>query len=330
MRIFILGFGLWPLMATAGEVPAWDVSDFGHDEELAGTNGWQNGYGEDNWGSWDGYAYPFTDHRPEGGSASYGSGTAMDNWLIRGDAVNDGATHVRFYNEDDDTAGVVFKHSSSKEFYLVAHYQDDAPYPLQESTGTTIAVVRVDFGQGKVLADVQGEKFAFRDDLADLRVEYNDGDIRVLWNDEAVIEVTDPDPLPAGKSGLYAYNNGYWDNRGDTALYELISVSFWDEDDDGVPDDTDNCEYDGNADQADDDEDGVGNACDDDYDDGSNNGDDDGSGNDDGSGDDDGSDPSGEGVTGTRACGCSSGASGAAMWWLFLPGALLWMRHRKK
>jgi hypothetical protein len=38
-------------------------------------------------------------------------------------------------------------------------------------------------------------------------------------------------------------------------------VTFSDDDDDGIPDDSDNCEFTANEDQADSDDDGVGDAC---------------------------------------------------------------------
>ena len=315
-----------PMVAQAGDITAWEIGDFGNGGRLANEDGWSNGYSEDTWGSWQGYAFPYTDDSPSGGSAPFGNGTAMDNWIVRGDSVNDGATEFELFNEDDDTAGIVFKQSSGKDFYLLAHYTDSAPYPLDSAAGPSLALVRVEFGQGKVLGQVYDDKYSFEgtNQLQSIRVEYNDGDIRVLWNDSEVMLVEDPQPLPAGRSGMYAYNNGYYDSRGDTALFASLSVSFWDEDDDGVPDDTDNCEFDANGDQADADGDGIGDVCDDAAP---------GPGeNDDGvTEDDDGGnsvDP-GEGVTGAPGCGCTTGVEGAALWWLVIPGVLGWRRSRR-
>jgi hypothetical protein len=320
-----------PGLALAGEVASWDRSDFSS-EELAGSDGWENGYREDAWGSYNGWAYPFTDDRPNGGSALYGTGTPLDNWLIRGRNVNDGVLSFRLYNYDDDTAGVVFKHSSAKQFYMAVHYEDNAPYPLQSNDGPAWAIVRVSGGQGEVLGQVRDDKFAFDnfEDFVSMRVEYNDGDIRLLLNDAEILEVTDSEPLSTGRTGFYAYDNGYFDSEGASVLYQSISSAYWDEDNDGIGDDDDNCEFDANEDQADADGDGIGDVCDD-----SNPGDgqdddtdDDGGGDDGMGGGDDAVDP-GEGITGAGSCGCSAGAGSMGFWWLLLPSALMWTRSRK-
>lgn len=322
MRFMIWSL-LLPIVAEAGEIEAWKVSDFGDGIELGGVDGWDNGYPGDSWGAWDGYAYAISDDSADS-SQGYGNDTALDNWLIRGAAVNDGATTFRFYNYDDDTAGIVFKFSAQKQFYMLAHYEDDAPYPLQAASGPTLAIVRVQSGQGAVIASVQKDSLRFGEETVDVRVEYNDGDIRVLWNDQEVIEVTDEDPLPAGKSGLYAYNNGYNDQRRETVWYESIRVSYWDEDDDGIADDEDNCENDANGDQSDTDGDGIGDVCDESS--GGGGGDDDDTGNPPGG--DDGTPE--DGVTGAGSCGCTTGlAATSSFWWLLLPSALLWFRSRR-
>lgn len=328
MRSVLLGLMWLSMAANAGEISAWERADFSG-ERLAGNDGWENGYAEEPWGTWEGYAFPYTDDRNDE-STPYGIGSSLDNWLIRGDLVNDGATSFRLYNDDDDTVGIVFKHSTAKQFYMLVHHEDDAPYPLQNVSEATWSVVRVSLGQGSVLTQASGRKFRFGDgwDFVDVRVEYNDGDIRALVNGEEIFDVTDPEPLPAGRSGFYAYNNGYDDSSGETVVYESIEVTFWDEDDDGVKDDTDNCEYDGNPDQADADDDGIGDVCDESP--GNNGGNDDAPNDDDSgqTGDDGGVDP-GDGITGVRACGCSAGASSFGFWWALLPGAFLWMRSRR-
>lgn len=310
--------------AHAGEIPAWDASNFEGDN-LADREGWSGGYDEDRWGAYDGYAYPYTDDGADS-SALYGTGTALDNWLVRGDNVNDGVTSIGIYNYDDDTAGMVFKQSSPKNFYMLVHYADNSPYPLQNANEPTIALVRVYNGQGSVLASVSSDRFGFNDSVIEFRAEYNDGDIRVLWEGSEVILVSDPEPLPAGISGFYAYNNGYYDNERRSVLFDSIDVSFWDEDDDGVADDIDNCEEDANADQADSDGNGIGDACDA-TDPGPGPGDDEGT---DDVGDDDvlPGNPD-EDITGSRACGCSAGAGVTGFWAFLLPGLLAWRSRRQ-
>ena len=319
MRRFLMGLCVVAGSANAGELPAWDASNF-EGENLADREGWSGGYDRDSWGSYDGYAYPYTDDGADS-SALYGSGTALDNWIVRGDAVNDGVTEIGMFNYDDDTAGMVFKQSSAKTFYMLVHYEDGAPYPLQEDNEPVIGLVRVYNGQGSVLASVSSDRFSFDDSIIELRAEYNDGDIRVLWDGTEVMEVSDPEPLPAGVSGFYAYNNGYYDNERQSVLFDYIEVSFWDEDDDGVADDIDNCEEDANTDQADADGNGIGDACDiTDPDPGGD--DDDGRDNDLPLGPD-------EDITGARACGCSAGVGVTGFWAVLLPGLMAWRRRRQ-
>jgi MYXO-CTERM domain-containing protein len=81
-------------------------------------------------------------------------------------------------------------------------------------------------------------------------------------NEDTFFAVTDEDPLGPGKAGLYAYNNGA--DGGYSSSYcwaSNIRVAYVDEDNDGVPDDTDNCEEVHNPGQADWNDNGVGDAC---------------------------------------------------------------------
>ena len=68
--------------------------------------------------------------------------------------------------------------------------------------------------------------------------------------------LVDADPLGPGLAGVYAYSCG-------DCTVSSAELVWIDEDDDGVPDDVDNCERVVNGDQEDLDGDGVGDACDD-------------------------------------------------------------------
>ena len=187
----------------------------------------------------------------------------------------------------------------------------------------------MDKGEGELL------KRAYADDVGldenTLSLEVDDGIITANLNGDTFFAAEDPDPLGPGVSGLYAYDSGEDGGRANTyCWFRSIEVSFVDEDDDGVPDDTDNCEDVANPGQADWNDNGVGDAC----------GDpppDDPDDPDDTSGPDDTSSPDdtdlapgmgGDVELGT-GCGCATARSGTGMqgWALFLAG-LLWVRRR--
>src|SRR5690348_11165758 len=62
----------------------WCVDEFPEVADLAGTDGWSNGYAADPWTGAYGRAYTDTDHAT---TAEFGLGTAADNWLIRGEPL---------------------------------------------------------------------------------------------------------------------------------------------------------------------------------------------------------------------------------------------------
>ncbi|HCH64781.1 MAG TPA: hypothetical protein DFR83_18385, partial [Deltaproteobacteria bacterium] len=104
---------------------------------------------------------------------------------------------------------------------------------------------------------------------------WNDADD--AWGDAIALSGSDSSPLPAGATGVYAYDSGYGDNFLITAFGSLELYAY-DDDNDGVIDDNDNCESVANPDQSDRDRDGIGAACD--SDDGGGDGGDDGGGDD--------------------------------------------------
>ena len=94
----------------------------------------------------------------------------------------------------------------------------------------------------------------------------NDGRVFArVWNDpdadwadaDVVLSATDDAQIPAGGYGFYAYEAGFDDYP---SAFRAITAFQYDDDDDGVADDEDNCEFVPNADQADADGDGVGDA----------------------------------------------------------------------
>ena len=79
-----------------------------------------------------------------------------------------------------------------------------------------------------------------------------------------MLDVTDPNPLPAGVAGVYAYDCGYSEGWGSVSgcFFDELRATRMDDDNDLVANDEDNCIVDANADQADVDGDGIGDICD--------------------------------------------------------------------
>lgn len=253
MLLMILG------MVHAGEIEAWSIDDFGRNNEMDGRDGWSAGYSEDPWYAYEGAAYSLTDDN-ERYFERYGDGEASDNWLIRGEAIEQVSVRAEWSSQDDDTMGIVSNHDGRDSFYLLAYTENSAPPPLESiSNGAILALIRVEDGEPEVLKRVSSNWASGTNQFS---LEVDDGIITVALNDDTFFAVEDPDPLGAGKVGLYAYDSG--DDRGQSSSYcwfTSIEVSYVDEDDDGVADDEDNCEEVSNPGQADWNDNGVGDAC---------------------------------------------------------------------
>jgi MYXO-CTERM domain-containing protein len=124
--------------------------------------------------------------------------------------------------------------------------------------------------------------------------------------------------------GFYGYNIGeYTYNRqddGNSAYFYNPLLSAYDDDNDGLVDDEDNCEKIANPDQDDADKDGIGTVCDDDESSADTGTGDSGSGSGSGGGGGDGTNDNGDGtgpaVTAPGVCACSAAdpsAAGAAL-----------------
>jgi hypothetical protein len=248
--------------AYAGPVDLWFKTNFQPDAPIAGSDGWVQGYAPDAWvGHPDGTRMmPATDDdNYDSPGDAYGSGWAADNWLIRGAAFSDGGMTVELGNTDGAPIGVVLRHNGSDSFYLVAHTRNDAPPPMPAVFDPAVFVLRIEGGEGAVLGTADAP---FMLGTSTLQVELDGGALRVTFDGVALLDLTDPDPLPAGQAGVYSYNSGFTGNFGDTSYIESVEVYLFDDDNDGVVDDDDNCEHVSNADQLDNDRDGAGNACD--------------------------------------------------------------------
>jgi uncharacterized protein (TIGR03382 family) len=267
MRIvFVLSlFAAQP--ALAGQVPLWSQRTFPADgADLAGTDGWENGYDRDPWrGSVrpsGEFALPRTDDNAEDGS--FGDGGPHDNWIVRGDTFEDGSVRVDLASYDDDAIGVVLSHSGPSTFYLLFMTSDAAPPPVAGVREPAMVLLRVENGAVTELGrstDVPN----LTDDpenMRTLRLQRNDGRLVAFFDGPQRINVVDPTPLPPGRTGMWSYDAGD-DSFGAVAYFDIIEAWRFDDDDDGVVDDLDNCENNPNAGQADSDNDGLGDDCDD-------------------------------------------------------------------
>lgn len=247
--------------AAAGTLPLWSVTDFGDGGDMAGNEGWTGGYRDDPWYASSGRAYTQSDvNTGDTGFTAYGLNSAADNWLVNGDAYAEGLVRVTYTNEDDDSFGLVSHQSGGDTLYLLFLTASNAPPPVGSVERSSAVLLRVEDGDAELLAQVEASQSGRVDDQLALRV--NEGVLEARLNGVVLFEVSDPAPLSAGKAGLFAYDTGGID-RGDTRAWaSAIEVERLDDDDDQVADDDDNCEDIANADQADADNDGLGDACD--------------------------------------------------------------------
>lgn len=252
--------------AHAGVIPAWSMDGFG-DGQYPADGDWAAGYTDGSWYFYDDYLVDVGDENigdngyDQDEFPGYGAGTAADNWLVRGVTLDDLVVTMTFINNDDDAFGLVSHHSSGESFYLLFHSQNSAPPPVFSADSDRLYLLRIADGRPSVLGSA-GARLS-RNDWNRLTLTVDDGQLTVALNGETEIEATDDDPLPAGRAGVYSYDNGYEDRDQSLGYIESIAVSWVDEDDDGVADDEDNCEELANEDQADADGDGLGDLCDD-------------------------------------------------------------------
>ena len=255
-------FLLWMSLAHADVIDAWEREEFGQGYPMDGHDGWSAGWSQDPWRAVDDVARSVTDEgTDQQGFPGYGRGTAADNWLVRGESIRQSVTWIEFNNEDDDSFGLVSNHSGNS-FYLVIASADDVPPPhWNRMNEAGIVLIRVSDGESEVLAQ---RTVSFRGDSEHtLEFVVDNEDLTVLFDDSYELTARDTEPLGAGQSGFHAYNCG-----GNSSPCEgvAIYVGYVDEDEDGVADDEDNCEFEANEDQEDSDGDGEGDACDDDWD----------------------------------------------------------------
>ncbi len=250
--------------ATELELYATDFADMSGD--LDGRDGWLAGYGKDPWGASGEVVRPLTDDDAVDLPIQFGAGGPTDNWLLQRSTVGfrEGGVQVRLRNADTvtpGTVGVVLGNDLAGRAYIAGWSADLAPPPLDYLLEPSVFLIRVRGEDAEVL---RRESLTLDEEFHTLRVERNERLLTVSIDNRVILEWEDIDPLGTGLAGMYAYDagddGGGW-GESSAAEFETIRIYQFDDDDDGVPDDDDNCEDTANTDQLDSDGDGIGDAC---------------------------------------------------------------------
>lgn len=326
--------------AHASQVEVWTAEDFPRNADVVGEDGWEGGWNQDPWMGYQGSNNWAVANQDEGYGNAIGSTGAASDYIVNHSAeVGQGTVTVQVYPDGNDSWGVVFGHVDADEWYVYLFCGDDGdgtkmcPVLEQEVEAPYIALVHVQDGSGEIL-DIDEAAFS-QAVTADIEVSYNDGEIRASnqrWGQElsAAVELRG-----LGGIGFYCFEQGYaegGESYGPT-YFAPPTVSAYDDDDDGVIDDLDNCEKVPNEDQADRDDDGLGTACDEDE--GEDTGDSGDTGDTDDSGKPDSADtatdtgghsPKGADIELPGGCGCASTPS---LGWAAAGLALLAARRRR-
>ncbi|MCB9666462.1 MAG: hypothetical protein H6732_20295 [Alphaproteobacteria bacterium] len=260
--------------AHAGFLPLWEVDTFPDGDPVDGTNDWVAGYDADPWrGSrttstpGGDFLIPSTDDTANP-NATYGTGGPADNWLIRGAPFENGSITAMLGNRDDDSMGVVLSHNGGGTFYLAVHTggsqqsPGSRPPPLDDTPRPRVAVLRVQQGKATMMGQADAPALTTRNSPLNALTLVRAGKrLLLMLDDTTLVDVTDDKPLPEGRAGVYAYDNGD-DPQNRIGYIDLVTALLLDTDDDGVADDVDNCPINPNPQQVDNDGDGTGDPCD--------------------------------------------------------------------
>jgi hypothetical protein len=153
------------LTARADTVEVWSYDSFPDDEWIGGTDGWENGYDEDQWYGYTGstgtrWAFAYSDDNTGDAGGDWGEGGALDNFLVNAaEDVGDGLFTTTFYTGDDDSFGAVIGQQNAGKYYLflfcgeAGNDETSCPIELDTRSGSGAAIVLVNRGEARVLAE---------------------------------------------------------------------------------------------------------------------------------------------------------------------------------
>ncbi|MFZ5481554.1 MAG: hypothetical protein ACOZNI_32630 [Myxococcota bacterium] len=237
--------------AAAGTVEVWTYDDFPSEQYIDGRGGWEAGFEYDPWYGYqmdDGavWALPVTDNNTDDYPGDWGEGGPLDNWLVNeAETVGDGVFSAIYYSRDDDPLGIVVAHADGETFYMFVlcgaeGAQGNCPFDIQSGTS---AIVRLSRGEPEVL-DLDRASFDMYG-VGDVSFSLNDG-VLTATSDELGIEMSVEDDTydSVNAVGFWAYDAGIGAGDTDTwvAFGEPVLYAH-DDDDDGVIDDADLCEF---------------------------------------------------------------------------------------
>ena len=196
---------------------------------------------------------------------TWGDGGAHDGWLVNDAvAVVDGIFTADLEMSDDDTVGLIIGYfDGAYLLFVMCGASADGSCPLDERPPFS-AIVAVRSGNAEIL-EMTESTYAYPA-TGSLYLSQNDGVLSAGFSREISLTMDTPATFRAVNGvGFYSYNAGL--DQGDPAsdlIFDNALLEFYDDDDDGVADDIDNCETVRNEDQEDLDGDHIGSACDDD------------------------------------------------------------------
>jgi hypothetical protein len=270
--------------ALAATIEAWSYSDFPTrgDSQISGTDDWVSGWSEDPWGATmsERVAWAFAWY-DEGTQGQWGTGGDTDDWLVNPSrttwdgaslAVVDGVFQVDVYVDDNDAWGVIVGWDGDDDYYLLLFcgVADGSPEnsfcPTADLEVGTVGLLHVSGRRAEILE--RSDAGYWEGVYGTVTVAHEDGTLSASFDGTGLDMEVEVAGFPKMNGvGFYSYQTGFYaagggGSDGDNAYFSLPVLSWNDQDDDGVPDDADNCEDDRNADQEDADGDGIGDACD--------------------------------------------------------------------
>ena len=239
LDIIQIGLVITLLAGLSGSAAAatWSYTFDGDDATFSGTDGWESQYCDDPWTTaLNGGVCPTTDDGCNVEQCTQNSNCGY-NWgywkqwgqCIQSDPLDNHLTYgpktwadyifsADMRNDDDDTFGFVFRYMNSGQFYLFLVSRDIAPLP-NLGCGHNLygaALYRIEDSDGTVLGTAEGvvyepgqvHKVRITVQGAHITVEFDADHDGMLSSNEVVFDLDDPDPLPAGQVGFYAWDNG--------------------------------------------------------------------------------------------------------------------------